>query len=125
MFDFLSDKWFEMVEEQAKKAGDLKLFSARQEIRLSVEMEDGVSFHLQDGLIHKGKDEDAQTRISIPKEMLADLFTDMSTATVLKAFIDGDIEVFGDMSQLVALQNARISEEQKEFFLKIVSKTKV
>lgn len=126
MAEFLTDAWFKMVESETNNAGELNLTPAMQKIHLNIELTDEsatTGLYLKEGRIHKGNDESAETTVQLPLAMLISVVQDMDTSSALQAFIDGDIRVNGDMSQLMALRMARVSDEQKALFAKILLNT--
>ena len=56
-------------------------------------------------------------------ETLRKVFLEFDMAAAMQAFMTGKIKVQGDMSQLMALQTAKPSVEQKELFKKIYAMT--
>ncbi|PIE48002.1 MAG: SCP-2 sterol transfer family protein [Gammaproteobacteria bacterium] len=126
MAEFLTDAWFEMVTKQTKEFGDLNLTPAMQNIHLNVQVSDAnceTSLCFKNGEIHKGIDETAETTVVLPLQLLVSMIKKMDTNMAMKAFIEGDIKVLGDMSQLMALRMARVSDEQKALLAKILLKT--
>lgn len=126
MAEFLTDAWFEMVTKQTNEFGDLNLTPAMQNIHLNVQVNDAncdTGLCLKHGEIHKGIDESAETTVVLPLQLLVSIIKKMDTGMAMQAFIEGDIKVLGDMSQLMALRMARVSDEQKELLTGILLKT--
>ena len=55
-------------------------------------------------------------------ETLRKVFLEFDMAAAMQAFMTGKIKVQGDMSQLMALQTAKPSQEQKIYSRKYLSK---
>ena len=119
---FLTDTWFEQVEQMGNEAGELNLPPALASmiINLKVSDEDQViESNFANGLLHKGLNTDATTTLLLDRNTLQSIITDFDMNEIMGAFMSGKIRVEGDMSQLMALQTARPSTEQKELFKNI------
>ena len=123
---FLTDTWFEQVEQMGNEAGELNLPPALASmiINLKVSDEDQViESNFANGLLHKGLNTDATTTLLLDRNTLQSIITDFDINEIMSAFMSGKIRVEGDMSQLMALQTARPSTEQKELFKNIKAMT--
>ena len=93
-------------------------------INLKVSDEDQViESNFANGLLHKGLNTDATTTLLLDRNTLQSIITDFDMNEIMGAFMSGKIRVEGDMSQLMALQTARPSTEQKELFKHIKAMT--
>ncbi|WP_350559154.1 SCP2 sterol-binding domain-containing protein [Psychrobacter sp. CAL346-MNA-CIBAN-0220] len=123
---FLTDAWFEKVEQLGKEAGELNLppALATMVINLKVsETDANIEANYADGLLHRGLNAEATTTLLLDRDTLQSIITDFDTNEIMGAFMNGKIRVEGDMSQLMALQTARPSTEQKELFRQVKSMT--
>ena len=124
---FLTDEWFDQVSEQTAAAGDLNLPSALAGLALNMNVTnlDGniVELALDSGKIFKGQSSNAKTTLQLDAETLRKAFLEFDMNSATQAFMSGKIKVQGDMSQLMVLQTARPSQEQKDLFNKILAQT--
>lgn len=123
---FLTDKWFEEVEQFGNEAGELNLPPALANMVINLKVADAeksIEANYADGLLHRGLNADATTTLLLDRDTLQSIITDFDTNEIMGAFMGGQIRVEGDMSQLMALQTARPSNEQKDLFKRIKSMT--
>ena len=85
--------------------------------------EKDIEANFADGLLHRGLSNDATTTLLLDRSILQSIITDFNTNEIMGAFMGGKIRVEGDMSQLMAVQTARPSAEQKELYTRIKSMT--
>ena len=78
---------------------------------------------LDAGKIQKGLSPNAKTTLNMDAETLRKVFLEFDMAAAMQAFMTGKIKVQGDMSQLMALQTAKPSQEQKDLFKKVLEQT--
>ena len=126
MLDFLSDPWFEQVEQFGQEAGELNLPPALADMVINLKVADGdkdIEANFVNGYLHRGLNDKATTTLLLDRELLQSIITDFDMNEIMGAFMGGKIRVEGDMSQLMALQSARPSTEQKELFKRIRSQT--
>lgn len=123
---FLTDAWFEQVSELGNEAGELNLPPALANMVINLKVSDteqDIEASFSDGLLHKGLNNNATTTLLLERNILQSIITDFDMNEIMGAFMSGKIRVEGDMSQLMALQTARPSTEQKELFKRIKSMT--
>ncbi|MGB2138844.1 MAG: alkyl sulfatase C-terminal domain-containing protein [Psychrobacter sp.] len=123
---FLTDNWFEEVEKMGNEAGELNLPPALENMVINLKVTDGdevIESHFANGLLHKGLNAEATTTLLLDRNTLQSIITDFDMNEIMGAFMSGKIRVEGDMSQLMALQTARPSDEQKALFKDIKSMT--
>lgn len=123
---FLTDAWFEEVDQLATEAGELNLSPALANMVINLKVADDgqdIEAHFADGLLHRGLNADATTTLLLDRDILQSIITDFDMNEIMGAFMAGKIRVEGDMSQLMALQTARPSPEQKELFKRIRATT--
>ena len=123
---FLTDDWFATVETLTAQAGDLNLPPALANLAINVVVADAGSnteLALDGGKIVKALSSNAKTTLNMDAETLRKVFLEFDMAAAMQAFMTGKIKVQGDMSQLMALQTAKPSQEQKDLFKKVLSET--
>lgn len=123
---FLTDDWFANVEKLTAEAGDLNLPPSLANLALNLVVTDGegtTEVALDGGKIVKGASANAKTTLTLDAETLRKVFLEFDMAAAMQAFMTGKIKVQGDMSQLMALQTAKPSEEQKSLFKKVLEQT--
>src|SRR5690606_10746204 len=123
---FLTDDWFSNVENLTAQAGDLNLPPALANLAINLvvtESEGNTELSLDGGAIKKGLSPNAKTILNMDGETLRKVFLEFDMAAAMQAFMTGKIKVQGDMSQLMALQTAKPSQEQKDLFKKVLEQT--
>lgn len=123
---FLTDEWFDQVEQMGNEAGELNLPPALANMIVNLKVSDteqDIEANFADGLLHRGLSSDATTTLLLDRAILQSIITDFDTNEIMGAFMGGKIRVEGDMSQLMAVQTARPSTEQKELYKNIKSMT--
>ena len=123
---FLTDEWFEQVEQMGNEAGELNLPPALANMIVNLKVSDteqDIEASFADGLLHRGLNDAATTTLLLDRSILQSIITDFDTNEIMGAFMGGKIRVEGDMSQLMAVQTARPSAEQKELYSNIKSMT--
>ena len=126
MAAFLTDDWFATVEKLTAEAGDLNLPPALKNLAINLVVVDGqntTELSLDGGAIKKGLSSNAKTTLNMDGETLRKVFLEFDMAAAMQAFMTGKIKVQGDMSQLMALQTAKPSQEQKDLFKKVLEHT--
>ena len=123
MAAFLTDDWFTTVEQLTAAAGDLNLPPALANLAINLVVTDAsgnIELSLDGGKIVKGTSPNAKTTLNMDAETLRKVFLEFDMAAAMQAFMTGKIKVQGDMSQLMALQTAKPSQEQKSLFKSIL-----
>lgn len=123
---FLTDAWFDQVETLGNEAGELNLPPALGSMIINLKVSDAekdIEANFADGLLHRGLNDKATTTLLLDRDLLQSIITDFDMNEIMGAFMSGKIRVEGDMSQLMAVQTARPSTEQKELFNKIKTMT--
>ena len=126
MAAFLTDDWFANVEKLTAEAGDLNLPASLSNLALNLVVTGGegtTELALDSGKIVKGASANAKTTLTLDAETLRKVFLEFDMAAAMQAFMTGKIKVQGDMSQLMALQTAKPSQEQKDLFKKVLEQT--
>lgn len=127
---FLSDDWFHQVKTLSDEVGNLNLSPNLEKILINVKITDDTdtiikTLHLKKGHIHPALDETAPSTVILQQATAQYLLRNFEVNHAIEAFINGDIRVEGDMSQLMALQVAQPTDEQKRLFDKIKSMTEL
>ncbi|MGO2757283.1 SCP-2 sterol transfer family protein [Psychrobacter sp.] len=123
---FLTDEWFEKVEQMGNEAGELNLPPALADMIVNLKVSDAgqdIEANFTEGLLHRGLNDAATTTLLLDRDILQSIITDFDTNEIMGAFMGGKIRVEGDMSKLMAVQTARPSTEQKELYTRIKSMT--
>jgi len=123
---FLTDDWFSTVDTLTAQAGDLNLPPALANLAINLVVSDAqgnTELSLDGGTIKKGLSSNAKTTLNMDGETLRKVFLEFDMAAAMQAFMTGKIKVQGDMSQLMALQTAKPSQEQKDLFKKVLEQT--
>ena len=126
MAAFLTDDWFATVDKLTAAAGDLNLPPALANLAINLVVSDAAGnsdLSLDAGKIQKGLSSNAKTTLNMDGETLRKVFLEFDMAAAMQAFMTGKIKVQGDMSQLMALQTAKPSQEQKNLFKKVLENT--
>lgn len=124
---FLTEAWFSKVDELTTQAGDLNLSPALQSLAINFIVSDvakGVTeLSLASGKFKKGLADNAKTTLNMDADTLKKVFLQFDMTADMQAFMTGKIKVQGDMSQLMTLQTAKPSPEQKALFKEILAHT--
>lgn len=123
---FLTDEWFSEVDRLTAEAGDLNLPPALANTKINLKITNtangDVNAALENGVLKKGET-DATTTINIDQETLKAIALKGDMNEAMNAFMSGKIRIDGDMGQVMALQTAKPSVEQKYLFKKIYAMT--
>lgn len=123
---FLTDEWFNEVDRLTQEAGDLNLPPSLANMKLNLNVTDtangNVDAHFADGVIKKGQT-DASTTVIIDEATLKEIAVGGDVNKAMEAFMSGKLRIEGDMSQVMALQSAKPSAEQRDLFKKIYNIT--
>ena len=122
---FLSDAWFDKVDELIAAAGDLQIPEAMKavEVNITVTAPGGeTQLFMKDGLFTRGH-RDAQTALTLSSDLARKIFVEGDTAAGVQAFLTGEMAVTGDLAKLVAMQTVEPSEPQKKLTRQIAAMT--
>ena len=127
-YAFLSDEWFTKVEELVAAAGDLKIPPAMKTVEVNVTVTGAatgpeVRLAMKEGLFTRGHRSDFATTLTLSADLARKIFIDGDTAAGVQAFLDGSIQVAGDLAKLVAMQTVEPSEPQKRLTKQIAAIT--
>jgi hypothetical protein len=125
---FLSDTWFEKVDEIRAELGDVPVPEALAAIVINVvitEHPDGdKDLKMAGGNFARGHADDAGAKLTLPYSVAKEMFVDRNKEAGMQAFMSGQMQVEGDMSLLMQMQSAGpVSDEQKELGRRISAVT--
>lgn len=123
---FLTDDWFATVADLTAQAGELNLPPSLQALAINLIVTDATGqteLALASGKLQKGLAEQAKTTLTMDAQTLRKVFLEYDMSAAMQAFMTGKIKVQGDMSQLMSLQMAKPSAEQKALFKNILAVT--
>ena len=122
---FLSDAWFDKVDELIVAAGDLQIPEAMKavEVNITVTAPGGeTQLFMTNGLFTRGHRE-APTALTLSSDLARKIFVEGDTAAGVQAFLTGEMAVTGDLAKLVAMQTVEPSEPQKKLTRQIAAIT--
>ena len=125
-FAFLSDPWFDKVEELVAQAGDLQVPAAMKdlEINVTVKTADGtIPIFMKDGLFKRGHQPGVTTSLTLPDTVARKIFVEGDVSAGIQAFLTGEIQVEGDLAKVVAMQTVEPSAPQQELTRRVAAIT--
>lgn len=125
MAKFLSQVWFDEVAKLNEQAGDLNLAPTLDSVLLNAKVtgDGGADLHLKQGKIYQGLIDSAISTVSIDSHTLGQIIGSGDVNIAIEAFMTGKIRVDGDMTQIMTLQSAKPSQEQKALYKQILALT--
>lgn len=126
MYPFLSDAWFQKVDELIAAAGDLQIPPAMKAVAVNVTVTSPAGetrLFMKDGLFTRGHNDGAPTSLTLTADLARKIFVDADVAAGVQAFLEGKIQVIGDYAALVAMQTVEPSEPQKKLTRQIAAIT--
>jgi hypothetical protein len=125
--EFLSDEWFNKVDELIAGAGDLKIPDAMRTAKVNITVKTAkggeAKCFLQDGLFKRGHEPGFTTSLTLDESIARKIFVDGDAAAGVQAFLEGKIQVEGDLATVVAMQTVEPSEPQMALTRKIAAIT--
>ena len=125
-YEFLSDEWFDKVEELVAAAGDLEIPEPMKaaEVNVVVVAPSGeVRLFMKDGLFFRGHRPEWPTTLTLSADIARRIFVDGDVSAGVQAFLAGEIKVEGDLATVVAMQTTLPSGPQKRLTERIASIT--
>ncbi len=125
-YEFLSDEWFNKVDELIAAAGDLEVPAAMKAVEVNVTIVSptgNVPLFMKDGLFTRGHHGGVGTSLTLSSEIARRIFVDGDVAAGVQAFLAGEIKVEGDLAKVVAMQTTMPSEPQKRLTREIAAIT--
>ena len=123
---FLSDPWFDKVEELVAEAGDLQVPAAMRDVEVNVTVTTAagpVKVFLKDGLFKRGHQPGVTTTLSLSDAVARKIFVDGDVGAGIQAFLSGEIQVEGDLAKVVAMQTVEPSQPQQELTRRVAAIT--
>ncbi|HKE72044.1 MAG TPA: SCP2 sterol-binding domain-containing protein [Acidimicrobiales bacterium] len=103
---FLSDDWFDAVEELRDEMPEPP--AAVKDLKINIVVAGGPDgdreIHMAGGAFERGLADDAPTKLTVPFDVARSMFIDGNQQAGMQAFMSGQIKVEGDMSKLMAMQ---------------------
>jgi len=125
-YQFLSDEWFTEVDRLIAAAGDLQIPAAMKAVEVNVTVtapSGNTELFMKDGLFSRGHQATAPTKLTIASDLARKIFVDGDAAAGVQAFLEGKMQVEGDLAKLVAMQTVEPSEPQKRLTKQIAAIT--
>ena len=113
---FLSDEWFSKVDELIAAAGDLKIPEPMRVAKINVTVtstSERTALHLDEGLFKRGHNPAFTTSLTVGDDVARKIFVEGDAAAGVQAFLEGKIQVEGDLATVVAMQTVEPSEPQQ------------
>jgi hypothetical protein len=125
-YQFLSNEWFTEVDRLIAAAGDLKIPEAMKAVEVNVTVTSpggNTELFMKDGLFTRGHQASAPTKLTIAADLARKIFVDGDAAAGVQAFLEGKMQVEGDLAKLVAMQTVEPSDPQKALTKQIAAIT--
>lgn len=125
-FAFLSDPWFDKVDELVAQAGDLDIPAAMKDLEVNVTIKTAageVPVFLKDGLFKRGHQAGVTTSLTLPDTVARKIFVEGDVSAGIQAFLTGEIQVEGDLAKVVAMQTVEPSAKQQELTRRVAAIT--
>jgi hypothetical protein len=108
MPQFLSDEWFDQVEQLRADMPEPAPAVANLKLNLTVAggPDGDKDIHLAGGAFGRGHVDGAETKLTVPFDTAKQMFVLGNQQAAMQAFMSGQIKVEGDMSKLMAMQSA-------------------
>jgi putative sterol carrier protein len=125
-YEFLSDEWFDKVDELIARAGNLDIPEAMRQAEVNVTVVSArgeTQLHMKDGLFYRGHQPSMPTRLTLGADLARRIFVDGDVTAGVQGFLEGQIKVEGDLASVVKLQTTLPSEAQKRLTREIAAIT--
>jgi ribosomal protein S4E len=112
---FLSEEWFAKVDELIAAAGDLQIPAPMKAARVNIKVTSQrgeTQLHMKDGLFTRGHDATMTTTLTLGEDIARKIFVEGDAAAGVQAFLEGKIQVDGDLAMVVAMQTVEPSAPQ-------------
>jgi len=124
--EFLSAAWFTKVDELIAQAGDLNIPPAMKAAKINIVVKSAAGdkqVHLENGLFSQGHKPGFATTITLSEELARKIFVEADATAGVQAFLSGEMQVEGDLAQMVAMQTVEPSDQQKALTRQIAAIT--
>lgn len=125
-YEFLSDAWFDKVDELIAAAGDLQIPAPMKAACINITVTSPgkrVPIYLKDGLFYRGHVDGAPTQLALDEALARKIFVEADAAAGVQAFLAGEMQVTGDLAMLVAMQTVEPSAPQQALTKQIAAIT--
>jgi hypothetical protein len=125
-YAFLSDEWFTEVDKLIAGAGDLKIPPAMKDAKVNITVttaNGSKELAMKDGLFTRGHDPSYATKLTVNEDIARKIFVEGDAAAGVQAFLEGKIQVEGDLATVVAMQTVEPSEQQMKLTRQIAAIT--
>ena len=125
-YPFLSDEWFTEVDKLIAAAGDLQIPEPMRVAKVNITVTSAGGSHqlaMREGLFSRGHDPSFQTSLTVGEDIARKIFVEGDAAAGVQAFLEGKIQVDGDLATVVAMQTVEPSEPQKKLSRQIAAIT--
>ena len=114
-YEFLSDDWFQKVDELIAAAGELEIPAPMRAVQVNVTVTSpagATMLFMRDGLFVRGHQTGAEASLTLTRDLARKIFVDGDAAAGVQAFLTGEIQVEGDLAKVVAMQTVEPTESQ-------------
>jgi len=105
---FLSDDWFDAVEELRDEMPEPP--AAMKDLKVNIVVAGGPEgdreVHMDGGRFERGLADGASVKLTVPYDVAKSMFIEGNQQAAMQAFMSGQIKVEGDMTKLMAMQTA-------------------
>ncbi|MBS1119908.1 MAG: hypothetical protein H6Q90_2136 [Deltaproteobacteria bacterium] len=124
-YEFLSDPWFQQIEQLIAAAGDLKIPEPMKvAVNVTIKSPKGEThLFINEGLFTRGHQPGVDTMLTLDAGLARKLFVDGDMVAGVQAFLAGEVTVEGDLAKVVAMQTVEPSEPQKQLTVRIAAIT--
>jgi hypothetical protein len=107
-YPFLSDAWFDAVETLRDKAPTAPEEVADVAVNMVVTggPDGDRALHFAEGRFDRGLVDGAPTTVTMPHRVARSMLVDLDPEVAITAFITGEIQVVGDLTRLMELQQS-------------------
>lgn len=123
---FLSDEWFSKVDELIAAAGDLQIPEPMRTAKINVTVtspQGNTQLHLENGLFKRGHNAAFATTLTVGDDIARKIFVEGDAPAGVQAFLEGKIQVDGDLASVVAMQTVEPSAPQQRLTRQIAAIT--
>jgi len=114
-YEFLSDGWFQKVDELIAAAGDLQIPAPMRAIQVNITVTSPAGpteLFMKDGLFTRGHRPGAEATLTLSSDIARKIFVAGDAAAGVQAYLAGEIQIEGDLAKVVAMQTVEPSEPQ-------------
>ena len=105
---FLSDSWFDEIEVLRAEV-DPEVPAAVKDLVINMLVKDGpdgdIEARMDCGRFVKGLADNAPTKLTVPYDIARKMFIEQDQNASMQAFMNGQIQVEGDMAKLMSMQS--------------------